>query len=191
MKPTSVGISVLTLFLGLAVIPGSASAGSAGSRLGIEDITLGARSIKAETFLPPLEINACEGNPRGNEHKPDLRCTRPFQSPAIDAAGSFYFVISENTSQLDATSTIWRTTASGLTQKVAFIMRRASDDGRVDKADFTGLSVDLVRGYLYATLWTGCEEIAQTPCSYVPAVAVVRFVGFDSLRGVGQSQNHE
>ena len=175
-------VAALILVLVFATNPAPLFAGSAGTRLGAEDISFRVRGLKAETFLAPLEFKSCDGNPRTNDHLPDLRCSRPSQSIPVDADGSMYFVTTQNSAQLDATCTIWRTTTGGSTEAVAAITRRATDDGRVDKAEFTGLTFDAMRGILYATLWTGCEVVGQTPCSYEPAVSVVRLMGFPTVR---------
>jgi hypothetical protein len=155
-----------------------AFASEPGQRLTWDDIGLRLPRLAAESFLAPLEPTACLTLPMPNV----LQCAKGFPDSQLDGDGNLYFSTGANDGR-----DVWRTRPDGVTELVVEApAKRTGPYGTTDLAQLTGFYVDLVNGFLYLRLSTGCSPAES--CGYSSAHEIIRVRGLGRLRGAGQTR---
>ncbi len=176
LKPT------VTLFWLALAATTVALASDPGERQRAEDVVLEIGGLHAEAFLPP--------NPECSQAGPlDIRCFAYQIVSPFDAEGSQYFL---HEAPDAARWEIWRTRRNGQSERVAYVEHRTVGSTTIDAANFTSLSVDLVRGFIYVWMNSECFELTEEPhCNYGPAGETIRIEGLETLAEVSATDDDE
>jgi hypothetical protein len=161
---------MLRVVIGFSLVVATATisdASAPGQPLTCEDASFLVSGLRAEEFLPLLDIELC----RDDAQRDFLRCGLTVPSSRQDAQGSVYSL-----RQTVDWWEIWRTRADGIVELVLQLPTHRPDPwGGYDVAVLISYYLDPVAGALYLRLASGCGGLL--PCAYPDGVQVCRIAG--------------
>ena len=156
-----------------------------GERLSADDLVFTVFGLAAGIYVPvdpDFNYSSCAVFPT----PADLRCDLLTQS-GFDAEGRQYGVRLGNSlvNPLLPRTEIWRTRSDGGTEMIAFLDPRPAQAGTFDDGRIERIAVDVVGGFIYGVLSTGCFPVNAPGCLYYGrANEIVKITGLKTLHDV-------